>query len=97
MVGVQSNTSHEELVLGLTLHNRNPLPDLPHSAFPLERLFPGANWTLNQACQSLFPGPSSLGSADTDGLPGKASETLSAHCCCWPLDLVGLKNARLLL
>lgn len=44
------------MVLSLTLKNRNALPDLPHTAFPLERLFPGTNWTLNPSCQSLFPG-----------------------------------------
>lgn len=63
--------------LGLTPQNRKPLPELLPNAFPLETLFPGTNWTLNQACQSLFPGPGAKGSVDTDGLPGKASETLS--------------------
>lgn len=46
----------KKLVSSLTLKNRNALPDLPHTVFPLERLFPGTNWTLNPSCQSLFPG-----------------------------------------
>lgn len=49
-------TESKKLVSSLTLKNRNALPDLPHTAFPLERLFPGTNWTLNPSCQSLFPG-----------------------------------------
>lgn len=78
VVRAYSNWVKRNRFWDLTLQNRNTLPDLPHSAFPSERLFPGANWTLTRACQSLFPGPCALGSVDTDGLPGKASETLSA-------------------
>lgn len=48
--------AHSPLLCHSPLKNRNALPDLPHTAFPLERLFPGTNWTLNPSCQSLFPG-----------------------------------------
>lgn len=39
--------------------------------------FLGLTGLPTRPCQALFPGPSVLGSADTDGLPGRASNMLS--------------------